>query len=74
MVTGAARNLGRTIALGLAAAGYHVVVNTRTSRGEAEQVVEQAERLGVRLPSWRLALPRVMDELLQPSLERQGAR
>jgi len=48
VVTGAARNLGRTIALGLAAAGYHVVVNTRTSRGEAEQVVEQAERLGVR--------------------------
>ena len=48
LVTGASRNIGRAIALGFAQAGADVVVNARTSRGEAESVAEEARALGAR--------------------------
>jgi 3-oxoacyl-[acyl-carrier protein] reductase len=41
LVTGSARNIGRAIALDLAAAGAKVVVNARSSRAECETVVAQ---------------------------------
>ena len=37
LVTGAAKRLGRTIALTLYGAGYHVAVHYRASRAEAEE-------------------------------------
>jgi len=43
VVTGAARNIGRAIALSLAEAGAAVVVNARVSRAEAEAVAQQIE-------------------------------
>ncbi len=47
VVTGASRNIGREIALALAAGGAAVVVNTRQSRAAAEEVAaEIAERGG----------------------------
>jgi 3-oxoacyl-[acyl-carrier protein] reductase len=46
LVTGAARNIGRAIALTLAAAGAAVVVNTRRSREAAESVVRDIEARG----------------------------
>jgi 3-oxoacyl-[acyl-carrier protein] reductase len=46
LVTGAARNIGRATALALAAAGASVVVNSRTSRDEAEAVAAEIERGG----------------------------
>lgn len=47
VVTGGARNLGRSIVLALARSGYDVVVNTRSDIESAEQVVAEARGLGV---------------------------
>ena len=46
LVTGAGRNLGRSIALSLAEAGAAVVVNARSNREEAEAVVREIEASG----------------------------
>ena len=48
LVTGSGRNIGRAIALGLAADDIDIVVNVRESRDEAESVAEAARALGVR--------------------------
>lgn len=47
LVTGAARRIGREIALELAGAGAHVVVNYKTSHEDARAVVERIRGLGV---------------------------
>lgn len=48
VVTGAARNIGREIALQLAAAGNAVIVNARSSAAEAAEVVREIEAAGGR--------------------------
>lgn len=48
LVTGAAKNIGRAIALELAAGGAAVAVNTRASRAEAENVVQEIRAAGGR--------------------------
>ncbi|HET7401078.1 MAG TPA: SDR family oxidoreductase [Usitatibacter sp.] len=48
LVTGAARNIGRAIALALAGGGAAVVVNARQSRDEAAAVAAEIERGGAR--------------------------
>jgi NAD(P)-dependent dehydrogenase (short-subunit alcohol dehydrogenase family) len=48
LVTGAARRIGRSIALELARAGAHVVVNYQSSRTEALSTVHEIKTLGVR--------------------------
>jgi 3-oxoacyl-[acyl-carrier protein] reductase len=48
VVTGAARNIGRAIALELAATGATVVVNARSSAGEAAETVRAIEAAGGR--------------------------
>ena len=46
IVTGAGRNIGRAIALALAADGAFVLVNARSNRAEAESVAREIEALG----------------------------
>lgn len=48
MITGAGRNIGRSIALGLAAEGTNVVILVRSSREEAESMAEEVRSLGRR--------------------------
>jgi len=55
LVTGAGRNIGRAIALELAAGGAAIVVNVRSNKQEAEAVAHEIEAAGGR------ALPAVAD-------------
>ena len=48
LVTGSARNIGRAIAVALARSGAAVMVNARTSREEAQQVVAEIRAAGGR--------------------------
>jgi 3-oxoacyl-[acyl-carrier protein] reductase len=47
VVTGGARNLGRSIVLALARSGHDVVVNARSDAEQAEAVAAEARELGV---------------------------
>lgn len=47
LITGAGRNIGRAVALGLAADGYDVVVNGSANRAACDAVAEDARALGV---------------------------
>ena len=47
LVTGAAKRVGREIALGLARRGANIVVHYNTSAGDARRVVAEIEALGV---------------------------
>ena len=53
LVTGAARRIGRSIALKLAAEGADVVVNYRSSKTDAEQVVAEITSGGRRALVWQ---------------------
>ncbi|MGA1317570.1 MAG: SDR family NAD(P)-dependent oxidoreductase [Rubrivivax sp.] len=46
LVTGAGRNIGREIALGLAAAGHAVAINVRSSLDEGQAVVDEIRAAG----------------------------
>ena len=55
LVTGAGRNIGRAMAKALAAGGAAIIVNVRSNKAEADQVVREIERDGGK------AIPAVAD-------------
>jgi len=61
LVTGAARRVGRTIALDLAAQGWDVAVHHHTSDGEAHEVVRAIEETGGRAVALKADLAREED-------------
>jgi NAD(P)-dependent dehydrogenase (short-subunit alcohol dehydrogenase family) len=71
LVTGAARRIGREIALSLARRGYDVAIHYRSSLDEALKVVAEVERLGVRACAVRADLADRADlESLIPTVEK----
>jgi len=58
LVTGAAKRVGRTVALTLAAAGYDVAITYLTSRGDADAVVHEIQEHGRRALAIRADLQR----------------
>ena len=61
LVTGAARGIGRAIALACAAAGADVGLTYRTSRREAEEVADAIGALGRRTHVWPVDVAREQD-------------
>jgi NAD(P)-dependent dehydrogenase (short-subunit alcohol dehydrogenase family) len=74
IVTGAGRNIGRGIALELAAAGAAVMVNVRSNRAEAEAVVKQIEADGGRglVAIGDVVDPAAVEAMVQATLKSFG--
>ncbi len=74
LVTGSGRNIGRAIALELAAKGADVVVNARTNAAEATAVAEEAAALGVRslVVLGDVSRPETIEDLQRRSHEAFG--
>lgn len=74
LVTGAARGIGRAIALALAADGAAVIVNYNGSRERAEQVVEEIRALGVNAVSYQcnVADTAAVDAMIKEVIKTYG--
>ncbi len=75
LVTGAAKRIGRSIALRLGAEGADVVVNYSTSELEAEQVVSEIRKLGQRARAIRANVSRAAEvEAMFAEVDREFGR
>jgi 3-oxoacyl-[acyl-carrier protein] reductase len=74
LVTGAARNIGRVMALDFARAGAAVVVNARSSQAEADAVVEEIVAAGGKAKAImaNIADPDDVDALVRSTVEQFG--
>lgn len=74
LVTGAARRIGRQMALDLAGAGWDVAVHCNASRGEAEDVARLIDRAGRKsiVVQGDLALPEVPERLIAEASRALG--
>ena len=74
LVTGAARNIGRAIALSLASGGAKVAVNTRSNAGEARGVVDEVKALGTGAEAYvaDVAEPAQVQAMVDAVLKRFG--
>ncbi|MBR0672490.1 SDR family NAD(P)-dependent oxidoreductase [Neoroseomonas soli] len=75
LVTGAGRNIGRAVALGLAQDGFDVVVNGSSDRAAAEAVAEAARGLGVQamVAMGDVGRPEECARIAQEAIGRFGA-
>ena len=75
LVTGAAKRIGRSVALRLASEGADVVVNYRASEAEAEEVVAQIKTLGRRAVAIQADVAKKKDVIaLFAAVEKEFAR
>jgi len=75
LVTGAVKRIGRSVALRLASEGADVVVNYRSSRAEAEEVVSQISATGRRAMAIQADVAKRADVLvLFAAVEREFGR
>jgi pteridine reductase len=74
LITGAAKRIGRAVALRLARAGANIVIHRNRSKQEAESAAEEIRRLGVK--SWiltaDLSLPAEAESLVSRAIEVAG--
>ena len=74
LVTGAARNIGRAIALSLASGGAKVAVNTRSNIEQARGVVNEIKALGPDAEAYAadIAVPAQIQSMVDAVLKRFG--
>src|SRR6201989_2071840 len=74
LVTGAARNIGRAIALSLASGGAKVAVNTRSNLDQARGVVQEIKALGTDADAYvaDVAVPSQVQAMVDAVLKRFG--
>ena len=74
LVTGGAKRIGRQICLGLAEAGFSVVVHYRNSEEESSELVDQIRSLGSEAESVRcdLSEPGATSQLISKSVDLMG--
>lgn len=74
LVTGGGRNIGRAIALELAAGGAAVAVNVRSNKSEAEGVVQEIEALGGKAAAFLgdVADPQAVEAMIAGVVARFG--
>src|SRR5436853_5230808 len=74
LVTGAARNIGRAIALSLASGGAKVAVNTRSNAEQAQGVVKEIKALGTDAEAYvaDIADPKAIQPMVDQVLKRFG--
>lgn len=74
LVTGAARRVGRAIALGLAAAGSNLVIHYNSSQDAAEETAAEARKLGVEVILVQGDLARDAHDILDASTKLAPVR
>ena len=74
LVTGAAKRIGRSVALRLASEGADVIVNYRSSKAEAEEVVAQITAMGRRAMAIQADVAKRADVRRSIRRDRKGIR
>jgi 3-oxoacyl-[acyl-carrier protein] reductase len=74
LVTGASRNIGRTIALALAAGGAAVAVNARTAKEDADKVVKEIGAAGGKAETYLADIvdPKAVNAMVEGAVKRFG--
>jgi 3-oxoacyl-[acyl-carrier protein] reductase len=74
LVTGASRNIGRAIALALAADGAAVAVNTRSSKEDADKVTQEVKKAGGQAETYIADIvdPKAVNAMVEAVVKRFG--